>query len=143
MNCVNCDGEVKHRVSGGFCSPSCKYSRKTKAVRDMGFDVAPNRYVNSRGRETIDRMRDWCLVLATEIPDLKNPESLGDYMFHVHCRLSAMKYRDRAGKSETIAEDLSKAYWYEAMAKYILGEAKDPRNHRPDFHPYRRRVWKE
>lgn len=112
-----------------------------------GFDRAPDRYTG-HGRETIDRMRDWCHHAADRTAAAYGrefAEHLGRSTFMAHCVCTAMKYRDRAGrKPGTPAEaDLAKAGWYEQMAAHVLKPDlhPDPRSGRPGFQPYVRQPW--
>lgn len=92
-----------------------------KSDSATGFDRAPDRYT-TKGRETIDRIRD----------------TLGDAGFIAFCIGNAMKYEDRAGnkKGEAAETDAEKARWYRQMALHVKSGAADPRIDRPDFTPY-------
>jgi len=114
---------------------------------DTGYDAAPTRYT-AHGRETIDRMRDFCYSTAVQqrrsspsLPE-KYIQGQADLLFATHCTLAAMKYRDRIGRKEGVdpARDARAAQWYTQMARHVLNpdDEPDPRAGRPDFQPYRR-----
>jgi hypothetical protein len=90
-----------------------------------GFDRAPDRY-SGKGRETIDRIRDF----------------LGDGGFVAFCEGNAMKYEDRAGLKGSAEADEQKARWYREMAEHVRsgGASPDPRSSRAGFVPYARPV---
>mgnify|MGYP000609010699 FL=1 len=95
-----------------------------------GHDRAPDRY-SSKGRETIDRMRD----LAHEM--FADP-ALADAAFAFHCAATAVKYEDRAGLKGDAAVDEAKARWYREMERHALGLGEDPRSGRATFTPWTR-----
>lgn len=84
-----------------------------------GFHVAPARY-SSKGRETIDRIRD----------------ALGDDGFAAYCLGTAMKYEDRIGLKDDAEQDAAKARWYRQMHACVVDGALDPRAYRAGFAPY-------
>jgi hypothetical protein len=47
----------------------------------------------------------------------------------IHCRITAFKYRQRAGHKpgQSVEQEIGKARWYEAMADYLSGTGTDPR----------------
>ena len=107
---------------------------------DRGWSEKPNRYF-AKGRETIDRMRDYCYSRYRR-------SDLADHAFAIHCELTALKFRDRAGLKGDVehalsaAKDIRKAEWYEAMALHSVGRGSDPREARGQgFVPYSPEVW--
>ena len=106
-----------------------------------GLDRAPDRY-SSKGRETIDRMRDAAYPLAEQFLGKpgKEADALADAMFAYHCNVTALKYEDRLGLKDAPEQDAKKAYFYRTMASHVLscGLLPDPRHERPGFVPYKR-----
>jgi hypothetical protein len=123
----------------------------TEALRtmDTGINQAPARYT-AKGRETIDRMRDYCYWVAGEWFGDRKITGVGalnaaNKLFVTHCRLTAMKYRDRLGLKEGVTpeRDEKAAWFYEQMAAHVEsdGQVPDPRSGRSDFQPYSRQEW--
>lgn len=109
-----------------------------------GFDKVPDRYAGC-GREVIDRMRDAARVAAStdfgldleSLVKQGDVEGLGDMLFAMHCRLTAMKYQYRAGAKGDEEGDVEKQAFYQQMADHVLGaDTPDPRASRPNFEPY-------
>jgi hypothetical protein len=111
-----------------------------------GLDRQPDRY-SAHGRETIDRMRDYCYWKAEKIVALRqggpvmDARALGDELFVAHCELTAMKYVDRLGLKDEVEADSKKAMFYAMMAGHVADDGPDPRSKRPGFVPYQRQAW--
>ena len=119
------------------------------ADTQTGLDRAPTRYM-AKGRETIDRMRDytWHVAVASQAdwwPTAAKAQDVADVLFATFCRLQAMKYRDRHGLKEGVDpnRDAMAAHFYEQLAAHVETEGKvpDPRSARPDFQPYVRQPY--
>ena len=112
-----------------------------QSTTDDGYDKAPTRYM-AEGRETVDRMRDYCHVLAAEwlgLPDEKLHE-VADLLFEAACMTHAIKYQDRKGLKAGVdlQRDVAAAAWWNSMRLHVKDPATnpDPRSTRPDFIPY-------
>lgn len=120
-----------------------------KMKDETGFTAAPSHYAGER--ETIDKQRDaarWLvrkflpigLMWAARVwPMSRLVTWLGDRAFCIHCGLTALKYRERAGKKAG-TDDNSKRLFYHKMSLHAVNSASleypDPRHKRPDFVPY-------
>lgn len=91
-------------------------------------NAAPERYM-TRGRETIDRIRDVCHASCRDAWDAEES-------FLAWCIGQAIKYADRDGAKGDRAGDLEKLRFYQDMVKHIAGAGPDPRSSRPGFVPY-------
>lgn len=117
----------------GYPEVTVTWDSRKDADAELGFDKAPVRY--SEGRETVDRMRDWC---RWKMEQAGHPE-LGDLAFQLACDTHAMKYFHRQGKKGSNAEataDDKKGNWWQRMSDHVVGKAADPRSARKDFKAY-------
>jgi hypothetical protein len=83
----------------------------------------------SKGRETIDRMRDLCVLMFGD-------NAAANAAFGFHCMATAVKYLDRVGLKGDASVDQAKADWYMQMALHVLGRGPDPRAQREQFTPW-------
>jgi len=89
-----------------------------------GFDRIPDRY-SKHSRETIDRMRDRCHDITEEMSlylkqIVHSPNDIADFVFALHCFLTAMKYEDRIGLKDEEERDKKKMQWYLQMKEHVL-----------------------
>ncbi len=79
----------------------------------MSDAINPLHYRPAGAMEVIDQMR---LIY-------------GDVAVEGFCLCNAFKYRARAGLKEgqPVEQDIKKALWYEAMARFVRGVGPDPR----------------